>query len=56
MKCQTCKYAFLDDEGVGRCRRYPPKNLLVNLTEAKTATQFPQVDPDWVCGEYVERP
>ncbi len=57
-ECGNCKFYSTEDyeiDGVtyertfGVCRRYPPRRI------DGTASGFPVVEDDWVCGEYQKK-
>ena len=50
MKCVECKYFTDENEGKGRCHRYPPTVLELDGTNIKQARAV--VAKDDFCGEF----
>ena len=59
--CRSCEYRLkvAQQPGVLMCRRYPPTVVTMPIPDPRANGQwgvngfYPQVNPDWPCGEYV---
>lgn len=61
--CRSCEYRLKaqGEPDVLMCRRYPPQVIGVVIPTSsgvQTAVNafYPQVNPEWPCGEYVRSP
>ena len=56
--CRSCEFRWVANPQVTMCRRYPPTVVVMPIPDPAARGQwgvngfYPQVNPDWPCGEY----
>lgn len=58
--CQGCKFSEKNTDNSFHCRRFPPQTTPVPVQTPRGPNMqwmagFPNVLPDWSCGEYVSK-